>query len=154
MPTGAGIDVVLDLKDFIRIPRTYFQAVRHREPRQLAEATETVIFQRLDLKSHRETYACTEKLLHRSVKYFQQLRASTLEPLAPEQRFESCDLRVLETTTKQAWETVRRIVISSSAGEKKHWCKDFCKSHFFRRVYRPQKISLTQAFNKFEGTAC
>ena len=131
LPTGAGIDVVLDLKEFIRIPRTYFQAVSRREPRQLAEATETVIFQRSDLKSQRETHSCTEKLLHRCVKYFQQLRASTLGPLAPEQRFESCDLRVLETTTKQAWETVRRIVISSFAGEKNHWSKEFCKSHFF-----------------------
>lgn len=49
LPTGTKIDVVLDLEEFLRIPRTYLQAVRRREPQQLAEATETVIFQRLDL---------------------------------------------------------------------------------------------------------
>lgn len=62
-PTGTGIDVVLDLKEFVRIPRTYFRAVRRREPQTLADATETIIFQRLDLNSHREMRACTEELL-------------------------------------------------------------------------------------------
>lgn len=130
LPTGTEIDVVLDLEEFVSIPRTYFQAVKRREPQQLAETTETVIFQRLDLNRalkcmHVLRYSC------RSVKAFQQLRASDLRPLASEQEFESCDLRVLETTAKQAWETVRRIAISSSAGEKKYWCKEFCKFQYF-----------------------
>lgn len=138
---------MLDLEEFVRIPRSYFQDVRRREPRQLAEATETVIFQRLDLKSRRE---CMHVLnySYRSVKSFQQLRASTL---ASVQGFESCDLRVLETTTKLAWETVRRIAISSSAGEKKYWCKEFCEFQKFSLVfltsaylakYRPQKLQF------------
>lgn len=130
LPTGTEIDVVLDLEEFVRIPRTYFQAVKRREPQQLAEATETVIFQRLDL-NHASKCVHVLRYTYSSVKSFQQLNASTLRPLASEQEFESCDLRVLETTAKQAWKTVRRIVISSSAGEKKYWCKEFCKFQYF-----------------------
>lgn len=121
LPTGTEIDVVLDLEEFVSIPKTYFEAVKRREPQQSAEATETVIFKRLDLNNalkcmHVLRYPC------RSVKSFQQHRASG---------FESCDLRVIETTPKQAWQTVRRIVISSSAGEKTYWCKEFCKFQYF-----------------------
>lgn len=130
LPTCAKIDVVLDLEEFVRIPRTYFQAVRRREPQQLAEATETVIFQRLDF-NHASKCIHVLRYSYRSVKFFQQLEALNLRPLVSEQEFESCDLRVLETTPKQAWKTVRRIVISSSAGEKQYWCKEFCKFQYF-----------------------
>lgn len=141
LPTGTEIDVVLDLEEFVRIPRTYFKAVKRREPQQLAEATETVIFQRLDLNNalkcmHVLRYSC------RSVKYFQQHRDSGSE---------SCDLRVLETTPKQAWETVRRIVISSSAGEKKYWCIEFCKFQYFPPAFLHWPLKkcnfMTQEFN-------
>lgn len=130
LPAGAKIDVVIDLEEFLRIPRSYFQAVRRREPQQLADATETVIFQRLDF-NHASKCMHVLRYTYRSVKSFQQLRASSLRPLASEQEFESCDLRVLETTPKQAWATVRRIVISSSAGEKQHLCKEFRKFQYF-----------------------
>lgn len=97
----------VDLDKFMRIPRAYFDAVRRREPRQLTErATETLIF-----KS--------------SVEIFEKLKASTMQPMSPRLQFRSCDLRVLETTTKEGWRTTRRLVISSSAAEKKPWCTDF-----------------------------
>ena len=95
-----------DLNTFMRIPRAYFNAVRRREPRQLTEkATETLLF-----KS--------------SVEVYEQLKASTMKPMSPRRQFQSCDLRVLETTTKEAWRTTRRLVISSSAAEKKPWCSE------------------------------
>ena len=94
-----------DLQNFMYIPKAYFDAVARREPRQLAKATETLLFSR-------------------SVEVFEQLKASTMKPMSPRQQFQSCDLRVLETTCKEGWRTTRRLVISSSAGEKKPWCTE------------------------------
>lgn len=94
-----------DLRRFMYIPKAYFDAVKRREPRQLQKATETLIF-----KS--------------SVEVFEQLTASTMKPMNPRQKFRSCDLRVLETTTKEGWRTTRRIVMSSSAGEARPWCME------------------------------
>ncbi|KAL8795321.1 MAG: hypothetical protein Q9195_002191 [Heterodermia aff. obscurata] len=97
----------VDLDKFMRIPRAYFDAVRCREPQQLTErATETLIF-----KS--------------SVEIFEKLNASTMQPTSPRLQYRSCDLRVLETTTTERWRTTRRLVISSSAAEKKPWCTEF-----------------------------
>ena len=96
----------VDLDKFMRIPREYFDAVRRREPRQLDDATETLIF-----KS--------------SVEIFEKLNASTMQPMNPRLQHGSCDLRVLETTSTEKWRTYRRLVISSSAAKKKPWCTDF-----------------------------
>lgn len=95
-----------DLETIMRIPRAYFKAVRRRELRQLSEkASETLLF-----KS--------------SVEVFEQLKASNMTSMSPKREFQSSDLRILETTTKEAWRTTRRLVLSSSAAEKKPWCKD------------------------------
>ena len=94
-----------DLQQFMYIPRAYFDAVKRREPRQFEKATETLLF-----KS--------------SVEVFEQLKASTMKPMSPRQIFRSCDLRVLETTSKEGWRTTRRVVISSSAGEPRPWCTE------------------------------
>lgn len=94
-----------DLQQFMYIPRAYFDAVKRREPRQFERATETLLF-----KS--------------SVEVFEQLKASTMKPMSPRQIFRSCDLRVLETTSKEGWRTTRRVVISSSAGEPRPWCTE------------------------------
>lgn len=90
---------------FMDFPRTYFNAVKRREPRQMERATETLLFDR-------------------SVEVFEQLKPATLKPLNPRQQWGSCDLRVLETTGKEGWRTTRRLVISSSAGEKRPWCTE------------------------------
>ncbi len=94
-----------DLQQFMYIPRAYFDAVKRREPRHLEKATETLLF-----KS--------------SVEIFEQLKASTMKSMNPRQIFQSCDLRVLETTSKEGWRTTRRVVISSSAGEPRPWCTE------------------------------
>ena len=104
------IEVVLvlnqrDLENFMYLPRAYFEAVKRREPRSLENATETLIF-------------------NRSLEVFEKLNASTLKPTNPREVYKSCDLRVLETTGKLGWRTTRRLVISSSAGEKPPWCED------------------------------
>ncbi|CAO1603241.1 hypothetical protein XANCAGTX0491_006833 [Xanthoria calcicola] len=90
---------------FMDFPRTYFNAVKRREPRQIERATETLLF-------------------NRSVEIFEQLKPATLKPLDPRQQWRSCDLRVLETTCKEGWRTTRRLAISSSAGERRPWCTD------------------------------
>ncbi|KAL8788712.1 MAG: hypothetical protein Q9213_001526 [Squamulea squamosa] len=90
---------------FMDFPRTYFNSVKRREPRQLEKATETLLFDR-------------------SLDLFEQLRPATLKPLNPRQQWRSCNLRVLETTGKEGWRTTRRLVVSSSAGEKRPWCTE------------------------------
>lgn len=95
-----------DLRQFMYIPKAYFDAVQRREPRPLDKATETLLF-------------------NSSVEVFEQLKASTMKPMSPRQLFRSCDLRVLETTCKEGWRTTRRLVISSSAGESRPWCTEF-----------------------------
>lgn len=92
-----------DRQRFMDFPRSYFNAVRRREPRQLEKATETLLFDR-------------------SIELFEQLKPTVLKPLTPRQQWRSCDLRVLETTCKEGWRTTRRLVISSSAGEKRPRC--------------------------------
>lgn len=62
-----------------------------------------------------------------SVEVFEQLKASTVKPLNPRQQSQSCDLRVLETTGLEGWRTTRRLVVSSSAGERRPWSTDFCQ---------------------------
>ncbi|KAL9580814.1 MAG: hypothetical protein Q9203_006151, partial [Teloschistes exilis] len=94
-----------DQRRFMDLPRTYFNAVKRREPRQLEKATETL------LSTH-------------SVELFEQIEPSTLKPLSPRQQFQSCDVRILQTTGKQGWRTTRRLVISSSAREKRPWCTE------------------------------
>ena len=43
---------------------------------------------------------------------------------SPRKKYQSCDLRILETTCQEGWRTTRRLVVSSSASEKKLWCKE------------------------------
>lgn len=95
-----------DLDRFMYIPDAYFKAVKKREPRMLRNATETLLF-----KS--------------SVEIFEVLKATTMKPLNPRQLSQSCDLRILETTHKEGWRASRRIVISSSAADKRPWSIDF-----------------------------
>ena len=95
-----------ELNRFMYIPRAYFEAVKKREPRELTYSTETLLF-----KS--------------SVEVFEVLKASTMKSLVPRQMWQSCDLRILETTHKEGWRTTRRMAITSSAAEKRPWCIDF-----------------------------
>ena len=94
-----------DLDNFMYIPRAYFEAVKRRLPRQLKSATETLLFSR-------------------SVEVFEMLKADTMKEMSPRQRYQSCDLRILETTCREGWRTTRRLVVSSSAGEQKPWCSE------------------------------
>lgn len=104
MNVAVAFTTDFDFNEFMRIPKAYFDAVRRREPRQLTErATGSLLFK------------C-------SVEIFEQLKASTMKPMSPRLQYRSCDLRVLETTTREGWRTTRRLVVSSSAAEKKPWC--------------------------------
>lgn len=40
--------VIAELRKFMYIPKAYFNAVRRREPRQLENATETLLFRRYE----------------------------------------------------------------------------------------------------------
>ena len=65
--------------------------------------------------------------LKRSVEVYERLNPSTLKRMEPPERFLSCDLRVLETTNQEGWRTTRRLVVSSSAAEKKPWLVESCQ---------------------------
>ena len=106
MDTAVAFTNENDLHRFMYIPRTYFNAVALREPKQLAKATETLIF-----KS--------------SIDIVEELNPSTMKIVSRRHKYHSCDLRILETTHTEGWRTIRRLVISSSAGEKHPWCREY-----------------------------
>ncbi|KAJ5129890.1 uncharacterized protein N7515_005929 [Penicillium bovifimosum] len=88
-----------DLAQFINIPEAYFGAVWQREPVDTAEFSESVVF-----KS--------------SVDFFEQLNTPTMKPLNPPVMVRSCEVRILERSFGEAWRSIRRLVITSSAAEK------------------------------------
>ncbi|KAL9594479.1 MAG: hypothetical protein Q9219_007013 [cf. Caloplaca sp. 3 TL-2023] len=111
-----------DERQFMELPRKYFNAVRRREPRHLDSAEETLLF-------------------NRSVEIFEQLKPTTLKFLNPQQRFQSCNVRVLEMRGREAWRTTRRMVINSSASEKRLW---------YNEIFLP----LSNVRIRREGTVC
>ncbi|KAL9009388.1 MAG: hypothetical protein Q9173_005576 [Seirophora scorigena] len=94
-----------DQQGFMNLPRSYFNAIKRREPRQLEKATEALLFD------------C-------SVETFEQLKPLTLKPVNPRQQLRSCNLQILETTCKEGWRTTRRLVVSPSACEKQPRCTE------------------------------
>ena len=104
-------------------PKAYFQAVRVREPQRLANGTESLIFNRL-VESPGERLVADRTS---SVEVIERLHTSTLKPAHQKDTFLSCDLRILETVSGEAWNITRRLVISSSAGVDRPWCKNLCK---------------------------
>ncbi|PLB55883.1 hypothetical protein P170DRAFT_372249 [Aspergillus steynii IBT 23096] len=94
-----------DLMQFIGVPRAYFDAVWQREPVDSAEFSETVVF-----KS--------------SLELFEQLKATTMKSMNPPMVHGSCEVRILERSFGEAWRSMRRMVISSSAAEKNPRCME------------------------------
>ncbi|CAI7638003.1 unnamed protein product [Penicillium crustosum] len=88
-----------DLAQFINIPKTYFDAVWQREPIDAADFTESVIF-------------------NTSVDMFEQLNTPTMKSMNPPVVVKSCEMRILERSFGEAWRSIRRMVITSSAAEK------------------------------------
>ncbi|KAI3144139.1 hypothetical protein CBS147326_1143 [Penicillium roqueforti] len=88
-----------DLAQFINIPKAYFDAVWQREPFDSTEFTESVIFKT-------------------SVDIFEQLNTPTMKPMNPPVMVKSCEVRILERSFREAWRSIRRTVITSSAAEK------------------------------------
>lgn len=88
-----------DLAQFVNIPKTYFDAVWQREPIDATEFTESVIF-------------------NTSVDMFEQLNTPTMKSMNPPVVVKSCEMRILERSFGEAWRSIRRMVITSSAAEK------------------------------------
>lgn len=95
-----------DLVHFINIPKAYFNAVWQRQPIDSDEFSESIIF-----KS--------------PVEMVEQLKASTMKSTNPPVTHKSCEIRILERSFEDAWRTVRRMVISTSAAEKSPRCIEF-----------------------------
>lgn len=94
-----------DLMQFIGVPRAYFDAVCQREPVDSSEFSETVLF-----KS--------------SLELLEQLKATTMKSMNPPMVHGSCEVRILERSFGEAWRSIRRLVISSSAAEKNPRCME------------------------------
>ncbi|KAE8354898.1 hypothetical protein BDV28DRAFT_65884 [Aspergillus coremiiformis] len=92
-----------DLQYFINLPKAYFHAVWQREPVDSNQFSETVIF-----KS--------------SVEKCEQLKAPTMRPMNPPVFHKSCEVRILERSYGEAWQSVRRMVISSSVADQAPRC--------------------------------
>lgn len=88
-----------DLAQFINIPKAYFDVVWQREPVDAPEFTESVIF----------------KI---SVDMFEQLNTPTMKSMNSPVMVKSCEVRILERSFGEAWRSIRRMVITSSAAEK------------------------------------
>lgn len=106
MSVSISFQFEADLGKFINIPKAYFDAVSQREPVDSEEFTESVIF-----KS--------------SVEMVEQLKPPNMKPMNPPVTAKSCDVRILERSYGQAWQSTRRLVISSSAAEKIPQCTEF-----------------------------
>ncbi|GMG26244.1 unnamed protein product [Aspergillus oryzae] len=92
-----------DLQYFINLPKAYFDAVWQREPVDSDQFSETVLFRS-------------------SVEKFEQLKAPTMRPMNPPVIHKSCEVRILERSYGEAWQSVRRMVISSWVAEQAPWC--------------------------------
>ncbi|KAE8362527.1 hypothetical protein BDV27DRAFT_159671 [Aspergillus caelatus] len=92
-----------DLQYFINLPKAYFDAVWQREPVDSDQFSEIVLF-----KS--------------SVEKFEQLKAPTMRPMNPPVIHKSCEVRILERSYGEAWQSVRRMVISSWVAEQAPRC--------------------------------
>ncbi|KAE8375368.1 hypothetical protein BDV26DRAFT_17749 [Aspergillus bertholletiae] len=92
-----------DLQYFINLPKAYFDAVWQREPVDSDRFSETVLF-----KS--------------SVERFEQLKAPTMRSMNPPIFYKSCEVRILERSYGEAWQSVRRMVISSWVAEQGPRC--------------------------------
>lgn len=106
--TGVSISFQFeaDLANLINIPKAYFDAVSQREPVDSKEFTESVIFKN-------------------SVEMVEQLKPPNMQPMNPPVITKSCEVRILERSSGEAWRSTRRIVISSSAAEKAPQCTEF-----------------------------
>ncbi|THC95419.1 hypothetical protein EYZ11_005106 [Aspergillus tanneri] len=94
-----------DLMQFINIPKAYFDAVWQREPIDSDQFSETILFRS-------------------SLESFEQLKAPTMKPMNPPMVHGSCEVRILERSFGEAWRSMRRMVISSSAAERIPRCME------------------------------
>ncbi|GAB1190984.1 hypothetical protein APSETT444_000152 [Aspergillus pseudonomiae] len=92
-----------DLQYFINLPKAYFDAVWQREPVDSDQFSETVLFRS-------------------SVEKFEQLKAPTMRAMNPQVIRKSCEVRILERSYGEAWQSVRRMVISSWVAEQAPRC--------------------------------
>ncbi|OQE46781.1 hypothetical protein PENCOP_c001G05947 [Penicillium coprophilum] len=99
MSVSVSFQFEADLAKFIDIPKAYFDAVWQREPVDATEFTESVIFKT-------------------SVDMFEQLNTPTMKSMNPPVVVKSCEVRILERCFGEAWQSIRRMVITSSASEK------------------------------------
>lgn len=95
-----------DLRHFLNIPKSYFDAVWQGKPIDSKDFTECIIF-----KS--------------SVKMFEQLKTPNMRPTSPLISLKSCEVRILERSFGEAWRSTRRIVITPSVAEKPPRCIEF-----------------------------
>ncbi|PYH49174.1 uncharacterized protein BP01DRAFT_400450 [Aspergillus saccharolyticus JOP 1030-1] len=120
-----------DLVQFISVPKAYFDAVWPREPVSSDEITETVIFKG-------------------SAEVLEQLKAPSMVAMSPAVVYRSCEVRVLERSYKEAWRSIRRIVISSSVADKNPMCIDWFMPLSWVQIHRNK--GTRQALLKWSDT--
>ncbi|GLA07178.1 hypothetical protein AnigIFM60653_008131 [Aspergillus niger] len=99
MSLSVSFQYMSDIMQVISMPKAYFDAVQIREPLDSDQFTETVIF-----KSPAESV--------------EQLRMPSLVSTSPPTVHRSCEVRILQRSFGEAWRSIRRMVISSSAADK------------------------------------
>lgn len=131
-----------DLSHFINIPKSYFEAVRQREPIDSNKFTESVIF---------KTW----------LENFEQLKMPHMKSMNPPVMWKSCEVRIMERSYGDAWRSTRRLVISSSAAEKNPGCMEFfmplsrvqvCREDVSRQVLLRWSDTCQERLDKTDGS--
>lgn len=131
-----------ELRHFIKIPKSYFEAVRQREPIDSNEFNESIVFKT-------------------SVETFEQLKTPHMKSMNPSIIWKSCEIRIVERSYGDAWRSTRRLVISSSAGEKNPGCMEFfmplsrvqvCREDVSRQVLLRWSDTCQERLDKTDGS--
>ncbi|KAJ5613285.1 hypothetical protein N7510_006479 [Penicillium lagena] len=131
-----------DLSQFVKIPKSYFEAVRQREPIDSNKFNESIIFKT-------------------SVETFEQLKTPHMKSMNPSIIWKSCEIRILERSYGDVWRSTRRLVISSSAAEQNPGCMEFfmplsrvqvCREDVSRQVLLRWSDTCQERLDKTDGS--
>lgn len=106
MSVSISFQYEADLVNFINIPKAYFNSVWQRQPVDSDQFSESILFRS-------------------SVEVLEQLKPSVMRSMNSPVIHRSCEVRILERSFGEAWRSVRRMVISTSAAEKHARCIEF-----------------------------
>ncbi|KAL4878010.1 hypothetical protein BJY04DRAFT_230284 [Aspergillus karnatakaensis] len=114
-PISVSFQYGSDLGQFINTPKAYFDSVSQREPVDSDQFSESVIF-----------------------------KTSVESSMNPPVVTRSCEVRILERTFEEVWQSVRRMVITSSIAESSPKCHEFFMPLSRVQIHRAEDSRFVQ----------